>query len=286
MRFSLRTRRTEPTAPRMNRWKDPQGERAVKQAGRTRTTRRKVVGRLAVVLTAVTILGWLITITVTYSSRMVRELLEIHTITVEGVHHLDKQKVIELAQVKQGMPLHQVVPATVEEQIESHPWIKEAQVSRVPFHELRIAVVERKPAAIVRAASQNFLSDEEGHVLSKLGQADDDTFPLVTGIDLDGLLKGTDVVRRSIMSGIELARVIGQTFEGRLRVQAENQTNLVAFIQGVRFRFGEESVEEQWERFQRVKPTLKSLNFDGAGRGVSEVDLRYDNRIIVREGGG
>lgn len=258
----------------------------VMQVGRVRTGKRKVAVRFGVFLTGAVILGWLITMAVTYSNRIVREMLEIHTITVEGVHHLDTEKVIELAQVKQGMPLHQVVPAALEEQIEAHPWVKEAQVSRVPFHELKIAVIERKPAAIVRAASQNFLSDEEGHVLTKLGQADDDTFPLVTGVDLDGLLKGTEVVRRSIMSGIELARVIGKTVEGRLRVQAENQTNLVAFVQGVRFRFGEESVEQQWERFQRVKPTLKSLNFDGAGRGVSEVDLRYDNRIIVREGGG
>ena len=286
MRLSFRKRRTEPAAPRKNQRKDLQGERAVKQAGWRPTPKRRVLVRLGVLVTAMTIVGWLATMAVTYSSRMVRELLEIHTITVEGVHHLDKQKVIELAQVKQGMPLHQLATATIEEQIESHPWIKEAQVSRVPFHELRIEVIERKPAAIVRAASQNFLSDEEGHVLTKLGQVDDDTFPLVTGVDLDGLLKGTKVVRRSIMSGIELARVVGRTFEGRLRVQTENQANLVAFIQGVRFRFGEEAVEEQWERFQRVKPTLKSLNFDGVGRGVSEVDLRYDNRIIVREGGG
>jgi cell division protein FtsQ len=286
MRFPFRKRRVEPAAPRLNRWKDPQGERAVKQVGRIRTARRKVVVRLGVLVTGVVTLGWLIMMAVTYSSRLVHELLAIQRITVEGVHHLDKQKVIELAQIRQGMPLHEIVTGTMEEQIASHPWIKAAQVSRVPFHELKIAVVERKPAAIVRAASQNFLSDEEGHVLTKLGQADDDTFPLVTGVDLDGLLKGTDVVRRSIMSGIELARVIGHTFDGRLQVQAENRTNLVAFIQGVRFRFGEESVEEQWERFQRVKPTLKALNFDGVGRGVSEVDLRYDNRIIVREGGG
>lgn len=119
---------------------------------------------------------------VTYSSRMVRELLEIHTITVEGLHHLDKEKVIELAQVKQGVPLYQIVTASIEGKIESHPWIKEAEVSRVPFHELRIAVIERKPAAVVRAASQNFLSDEEGYVLTKLGQVDDDAFPLVTGL--------------------------------------------------------------------------------------------------------
>ena len=286
MRVSFRKQRAEPAVPRLNRWKDQSGERAVMQGGRIRTAKRKVAVRLGVLVTGLAILGWLITTAVTYSSRIVRDLLEIHTITVEGVHHLDKQKVIELAQVRQGMSLYQVMPTTVEEQIEAHPWIKEAQVSRVLLHELKIAVIERKTAAIVRSASQNFLSDEEGHILTKLGQVDDDTFPLVTGVDLDGLLKGTDVVRRSIMSGIELARVIGHTFDGRLRVQAENQTNLVALIQGVRFRFGEESVEEQWERFQRVKPTLKSLNFDGVGRGVSEVDLRYDNRIIVREGGG
>lgn len=286
MRVSFRKRRAAPAAPRLNQWKDPSGEKAVMKVGRMRTARRQVAVRLGVLVTGVVILGWLITMAVTYSSRIVRELLEIHTITVEGVHHLDKQKVIALAQIQQGTPLHQVVPAIVEEQIKAHPWIKEVQVSRVPFHELKIAVIERKPAAIVRAASQNFLSDEEGHILTKLGQADDDKFPLVTGVDLDGLLKGTDVVRHSIMSGIELARVIGHTFDGRLRVQAESQTNLVALVQGVRFRFGEESVEEQWERFQRVKPTLKSLNFDGAGRGISEVDLRYDNRIIVREGGG
>lgn len=286
MRFSFKPRRVKPAIPRMNRWKDSTGERAVKQTGRTRRVRQNVVVRVGVVLAGVAIFGWLLTMGVTYSSRMVRELLEIHTITVEGLHHLDKEKVIELAQVKQGVPLYQIVTASIEGKIESHPWIKEAEVSRVPFHELRIAVIERKPAAIVRAASQNFLSDEEGYVLTKLGQVDDDAFPLVTGVDLDGLLKGTDVVRRAIMSGIELARVIGRTSDGRLQVQAENQTNLVAFIQGVRFRFGEESVEEQWERFQRVKPTLKSLNFDGAGRGVSEVDLRYDNRIIVRDGGG
>jgi cell division protein FtsQ len=53
----------------------------------------------------------------------------------------------------------------------------------------------------------------------------------------------------------------------------------------VQFQFGDEAVGEQWERFQRVKPTLKTLNFDGRSRGANEVDLRYENRIIVRERG-
>ena len=68
-------------------------------------------------------------------------------------------------------------------------------------------------------------------------------------------------------------------------MNAENPSNLIALVQGVRFQFGEAAVGEQWERFQRVKPTLKTLNFDGRGRGANEVDLRYENRIVVREGG-
>jgi cell division protein FtsQ len=88
-----------------------------------------------------------------------------------------------------------------------------------------------------------------------------------------------------VVSGIELAKVVGQSFEGRLQVLADNPSNLVALVQGMRFQFGDEALKEQWDRFRRVKPTLKARNIDGQGRGVSEVDLRYENRIIVREGG-
>jgi len=30
---------------------------------------------------------------------------------------------------------------------------------------------------------------------------------------------------------------------------------------------------------------LKTLTFDGQGHGANEVDLRYENRVIVRERG-
>jgi len=236
-------------------------------------------------MTGMVLVAWLIVMGVKYSGPALQMLLEIKTITVEGVHHIDKQKVLDLATVKPGTALHHIVTRVIKERVESHPWIKEAEVTRVPFHELRISLVERIPAAVIRTDSQNFLTDAEGHVLTRLGQTDDDALPLVTGIDSKGLLEGTESVRKVIASGIELAKLIGQTFEGRLQVNAENPSNLVALVQGVRFQFGEEAVEEQWERFRRVKPPLRTLNFDGHGRRANEVDLRYGNRIVVREGG-
>lgn len=285
MRFLRRKRRSTPVGPRKNQWRDPQGERAAKEASVARTTRRKVVVRGAGLVTGLVLVAGFILMGVKYSGPALQTLLEIETITVEGGHHIDKQKVLELAKVKPGTGLHHIVTRTIKEQVESHPWVKEAEVTRVPFHELHISLVERVPAAVIRADSQNFLADREGHVLTKLGQVDDDALPLVTGIDFKGLMEGAESVRRIISSGIELARLVGQTFDGRLQVNAENPSNLVALVQGVRFQFGDASVGEQWERFQRVKPTLKNLNVDGRKHGANEVDLRYQSRVVVREGG-
>lgn len=285
MSFFLKKRHAKPLGPRKNQWRDPQGERAMKQATRVRAARRNSLAHWAVVVTSATCGALFIVFGANYSGPALQQLLEIKAITVDGLYHLEKQQVLDLAKVKPGAALHHIVTTVIKEQVEAHPWVKAAEVTRVPFHELRISVSERKPAAIVRAESQNFLCDEDGYVLSKLGQLDDAALPLVTGIDLQGLLQGTESVRHAVVSGIELAKVVGQSFEGRLQVLADNPSNLVALVQGMRFQFGDEALTEQWDRFRRVKPTLKARNIDGQGRGVSEVDLRYENRIIVREGG-
>lgn len=285
MRFLRRKQRPSPVEPRKNQWKDSQGERAGKEARLGKTVRRKALARWAGMTIGIAFTAWFIVMSVKYAGPALQALLEIKTITVEGVQRIDRQHVLDLAKVKPGTGLHHIVTRAIKEQVESHPWVKEAEVTRVPFHELRISLVERKPAAVVRADSQNFLTDAEGHVLTRLGQTDDDALPLVTGIDSKGLLEETESVKQVVASGIQLAHLVGQTFEGRLQVNAENPSNLIALVQGVRFQFGEAAVQEQWERFRRVKPTLKTLNFDGRGRVANEVDLRYENRIVVREGG-
>jgi cell division protein FtsQ len=211
--------------------------------------------------------------------------LEIKAVSVEGVHQIGKQELVDRLALKPGTPLHHILTTAMKERVESHPWVKEAVITRVPFHELRISVVERKPAAIVRAGSENFLSDEGGHVLARLGQEDNAMFPMVTGLDQRELLRGAADARHAVKSGVELARLVGQTIDGRLQVNAANPANLVASVRGVQFQFGEDAVSDQWERFQRIKPSLKTVMFDGHGRGGNEIDLRYENRVIVRERG-
>ena len=285
----LQRKGARPAGPRRNQWKGSRpgegdglhGEARRLKVRATRTRRLKIVGLLLGAL----LLGWGLVTAVKLSGPVATRLLEIRAVTVEGIHQIQRQELLDLVALRPGTPLHHILTSAIELRVKSHPWVKEAVVTRVPFHELRISVVERKPAAIVRIGGDNFLCDDGGHVLARLGQADNEALPMVTGIDLKGFIQGDGGVRRAIMSGIELAKLVGHTFEGRLQINAANPSNLVASVRGVQFQFGDEAVGDQWERFQRVKPTLRTLNFDGRGRGANEVDLRYENRIIVRERG-
>lgn len=285
----LKSRRTRPPGPRKNQWRGSRPGQVMSrqtEAGRAAfAAKRMNLVRWGGLTAGAVLIGWALAMGVKHAGPTLERLLEINAVTVEGVRHLDRQDVIDLVGLKPGTPLHHVMTTEIKGQVEAHPWVKEAVVTRMPLHELRISVVERKPAAIIHAGSENFLSDEGGHVLARLGQADDDLLPMVTGIDSAGLLRGDGAVRQAIISGIELAKLVGHTYEGRLQVNVANPSNLVASVRGIQFQFGEEAVGDQWDRFQRVKPTLKTLNFDGYGHGANEVDLRYENRIIVRERG-
>ncbi|MFO0705691.1 MAG: FtsQ-type POTRA domain-containing protein [Nitrospira sp.] len=291
MKRWLRRRRQSAThiGPRKNQWK---GTRAGQAAVQERTVRRtywlttgKRVFRWSMMAVAAAVIGWAALLGVKSSGPLLQRVLEIKTVTIDGLHNVGRQELMDRLALKPGLPLYQVVSATLKERLESHPWVKEATIARVPFHELRITIVERKPAAIIHAGVDNFLSDEDGHVLMRLGQNDDGTLPMVTGIDQRELMREEPAARQAVKAGIELARLVGHTFDGRLQVNAANPANLVASVRGVQFQFGEEPVSEQWDRFQRVKPSLKTLTFDGQGRGANEVDLRYENRVIVRERG-
>jgi cell division protein FtsQ len=139
-------------------------------------------------MAAVGTMVWAATVGVQQAGPFLRQLLEIHTVTVDGLHRVDRQEILDLAGVKPGMPIHHVLTSAVKARVEAHPWIKEAEIVRVPLHEVRISVVERTPAVVVRAGGENFLGDKEGRVLARLAQTDDGTLPMVTGVDPKKLL--------------------------------------------------------------------------------------------------
>ena len=211
--------------------------------------------------------------------------LEIREVRVEGIHQVTKGEVLNQLALKPGVALHQVNLASLAERLQAHPWITEAVVERWPLHELRITILERKPAAIARTGSDQWLLDQSGIVLARVNGEDNATLPLLSGIDAKPLLQGEKRLRRSIHDSIELAKAMAHWVDGRVEIDLRNQAGPVASAKGVRFQFAGEALLDQWERYTKVRAAFRMPALDAKKREGSEVDLRYDNRVIVRERG-
>lgn len=289
MKVPLRKRPVRAIGPRLNQWKGARASQVLDQRQQARREKLFSQGRRALRvgkwIAGLAVLAWGLTMVTQEMGPVLQRWLEIREVQVEGMHHVTKPEVLERLVLKPGMGLHQVSTSFLAERVRTHAWIKEAMVERRPPHLLHVTVLERTPAAIIRTGADHWLSDENGYLLAKLGRQDDQTLPLLTGLDPKSLLLGEARIRMAVQSGIVLAKLIANTIDGRIEVDLANPLNVVASANGVRFRFGDDSLVDQWERFQKVKPSFRTASLDGRKREVSEIDLRYDNRVIVRERG-
>lgn len=289
MRNVFRKRSAKPVGHRTNQWK---GARAAQSRDRAYAARRsqlaarwrQVLWFSGAVLSAAA-LCWAGLVLARQLGPLLQRGLEIREVAVEGVHQVTKQEVLDRLSLKKGIAQYQVSLAYLAERVRSHPWIKEATVERLPLHGLRITIVERKPAAIVRIGSEHVLTDEEGVVLARLGPQDETTLPLIFGIDGKLLAQNDLRMKQRLHSSIELAKWMTESLEGRIEIDVSHPVNLVASAKGVRFHFGNEALREQWDRFMKVRAAFRMPGLDGRKHDGQDVDLRYDNRVIVREGG-
>ena len=287
MKMFLRKRAMHAIGPRLNQWKGARASQVSDQRQQARRERLVSRGRRALRvgqwIVGLAALAWGLTMVTREMGPVLQGWLEIREVEVEGIHQVTKPEVLKRLVLNPGVGLHQVSTAFLAERVRTHAWIKEAKVERRPPHLLHVTVLERMPAAIIRIGADHWLSDEGGYILAKLGRQDDQTLPLLTGLDRQALQRGEARVRNAVQSGVVLAKLMAITFDGRVEIELTNPSNVVASANGVRFQFGGDSLVDQWERFRKVKPSFKTASSDGRKREVSEIDLRYDNRVIVRE---
>ncbi len=289
MKLFMRKRSARNAGPRLNQWKGARARQASDQRQQARWEKLFSRGRRALrigqwIIGLAALTGGLTFVT-RVMGPVLQEGLEIQSAEVEGIHHVTKSEVEELLALKPGMALHQVSVTFLAERVRTHAWIKDAMVERRLPHVLHVTILERTPSAILRTGVDHWLSDEDGHLLAKLGSQDDPTLPLLVGLEAKALLLGDPLARNAVQSGVVLAKLIANTIEGRVEVDLGNPANVVASTNGVRFQFGNDSLVGQWERFQKVKPSFRAVALDGQKRAANEIDLRYDNRVIVRERG-
>lgn len=229
--------------------------------------------------------GWGLAVAVREGTPVVHSWLEIREVTVTGHSHLTQGEVIARLGLRPGDSLVSVRTAQLEARLTAHPWIKAASVRRVPFHTLSVHLTERQPAAVLESGTQMLLVGEDGQALATLSEPEETGLPILIGINPRQLLHGDERLRQVALVGIRLANLIEQSFLGRTEVDVSDPQNVVAYVRGLRFQFGSMPFRDKWDRYKKLEPALRA-NLGDRGNAVrNEIDLRYPDRVIVRERG-
>jgi len=289
MRNLFRRRPVKAVSYRSNQWKGGRAVLCRQHEARVGWAKLATRGR-----TALRLLGWMAVLSAVCwgGVLLLRQIppafqrgLEIREVSVEGIHQVTREEVLNRLALRKGIAQHQLSLTYLAERVRTHPWVKEATVERLPLHALRVTVVERKPAAVIRIGTEYLLADDEGVILARLGAQDQETLPLVLGVD-GGVLAHSDLrLKQRLQSGIELAKSMAETLDGRIQIDLSHPVDLVASAKGARFHFGPEALKEQWERFIKVRAAFRMPAYDPRKSEGHDVDLRYDHRVIVRERG-
>lgn len=245
----------------------------------------KWIGLTCLALAGAGVIGWGGMLAYRQAQPALHEWLEVREVTISGIHHLTREEMVERLGLHAGETLWSVQPEVLSERLLTHPWIKQASVTRSLPHRLIVALVERQPVAMLKSSSVALLLDKEGQVLTPLAALEGAEFPILVGVDPDRVMQGDDRVRQLVRNGIRLAGLLGDEFDGLPEIDLGNPENAVAYVQGLRFQFGPASFEEKWERYRKIDRTLHVSVGDAQANPKHEIDLRYPGKVIVRERG-
>ncbi|MBK9527171.1 MAG: FtsQ-type POTRA domain-containing protein [Acidobacteria bacterium] len=134
---------------------------------------------LPLLISAVLIVGIAVVVTTFYSSATSSEFFNVRAIDIRGTDRTpleDVKRVVSSEVEKPGVWNADL--GEIKAKIEKFPFVKSAAVSRMLPAGIRVDVVEREPAAVVRLSSGDYLVDTEAVVLAKATAAEKN-FPVV-----------------------------------------------------------------------------------------------------------
>ncbi len=264
-------RRRTPKPSQRHRGRDTSASRSRRAA-----VRRIILSLLA--LGTMALLAWEVQ---THLDRW----LVIREITIDGNAQTSKQELAERLSLKPGATLLSVSTSFLASRLEANPWIKQAVVERKPPHRLAVTVTERRGAAVVRSGQQQWLVDDEGAVLAPVSEGALPSFPVLTGLEGQRLVRREVEAMRVVRLGVRLAALVSAELGAVPTLQIEDPDHVVAAVEGLRVEFGPTAQEEQWGRFMQLRQAKRTAGSPSVTRAPSDIDLRYPGKVIVRERG-
>lgn len=213
---------------------------------------------------------------------LARRAFAVDRIRVEGTHYLDAARVGEIAGLRTGQSLIELDGDRVRQALMLNPRIRDASVSREWPRGVCIRVVEREPLLLVRHGVP-WEIDSSGVLLAPLADGVVADVPLLSGVRFDGVPPGAQLHVPEVMRGLAWARVLSDRelqlsgLVSEVDVASPRSTALL-LMDGTRV------LSSAWPPDVRTLSALRVVLADLKQRGTTaqEVDLRFQNQVIVR----
>jgi len=203
-------------------------------------------------------------------------------VRVEGLHYLDAARVLEVAGLERGADLFALDFERARQRLLLHPRVAAAEFRRRGLRSLTIRIEERLPVLLV-AHGVPWEIDSDGVLLAPLAEGVAADVPLLAGPSLERLPAGSRLGTVEVRRGLAWMRALsarelslgGQISE--LDVTEQHPTGLL-LMNGTRV------LSSAWPPGTRTLSALRVVLADLAHRGMraQEVDLRFENQVIVR----
>ena len=212
--------------------------------------------------------------------------LRLTGVEIAGTRFSTPEEIGALARVDTSATLFSLDPDVIADRVRRHPWVADAEATRLPNGVLEIEVEERVPVALVvdGAGRATHYLDAWGYAMPAPELAAFDV-PLVHGAALPR--NATQPVAskglRKLLAALATLTPDESALVSDLRVAGEDITLYTpAAPQGttIPVRLGQTGYRE---RFQRLRAFWEQAVLTRPERRIESIDLRFSSQIVTRE---
>jgi cell division septal protein FtsQ len=215
--------------------------------------------------------------------RQLRERVAVvQQVRIEGTLYLDAARVGEIAGLHAGDDLIDLDLERSRQALLLDPRISRAEVTRTWLRDVRVRIVEREPVLVVTHGVP-WEVDSAGVLLQPLARGVTADVPLLTGPDFSRLRAGTQVLTPEVRRGLAWARALAPR-ELQLVSEVSEVDVSDPLATGILLENGTRVLALAWPPGARALSALRVVLADLQRRGAlaGEVDLRFENQVVVR----
>jgi cell division protein FtsQ len=222
---------------------------------------------------------------VTIAANAWKSSLKMKQVKVEGNRIVATNEIVQLMQAPFGTLLYKADLTSIQRNVMSHYYIKDAVVERNLPNTIHVTVKERVPIAIINRSEPLYL-DDEGVVLPRSVSKKLFDLPVISGITTtEQLTLGSHVTQPDVLEALQLlavVKVVNRPLSYNIsEIQVRNGGDIVLFAAegGVPIIFGRGELASKIARLEVFWNDVARVR---GPQNLQYVDLRYQDQVVAR----